>query len=215
MIRALLWDSDGVLVDSESVFFDFTRAAFARAGIVLQADIWARGYLGEGLRTGDIAERLGVPREQAERIVLERNAAFARRLLEPFDARPGAADLLRRLKRRYRLAVVTGAPLSQFLKVHRHTGLADAFECVVTADETPRVKPHPDLYLRALEHLGLPAAECLAIEDSPRGLQSATAAGIRCVVLRTPLTDLSACRAAAAVIPDLPELEAILETAGR
>ena len=214
MIRALLWDSDGVLVDSETVFFEFTRAAFASAGFNLSSELWARQYLGEGLRTNDIAEHLGIHRERADEIVRARNQAFGRRLLEPFDARPGAADLLRRLKMRYRLAVVTGAPFSQFAKVHRHTGLADFFDCVVTADETPRVKPHPDLYLRALERLGLPATECLAVEDSPRGLQSAAAAGIRCVVLDTPLTDLSACGAAAAVIQDLAELEAVLERAG-
>jgi beta-phosphoglucomutase-like phosphatase (HAD superfamily) len=80
----------------------------------------------------------------------------------------------------------------------------------LTEDDFERSKPHPDAYLAALKRLGLPADLCLAVEDSPRGLVSASSAGLRCVLVPTALTDLEMCGDAARVVKDLSDMVSVV-----
>jgi beta-phosphoglucomutase-like phosphatase (HAD superfamily) len=72
--------------------------------------------------------------------------------------------------------------------MHQSSGLLPFFDTIVTGDECPNPKPHPDLYLAGLKSLGVRPESCLAVEDSPRGLASARAAGVPCIVIPTDLT---------------------------
>jgi HAD superfamily hydrolase (TIGR01509 family) len=214
MIHALLWDNDGVLIDSERIFFETTRRVFGAAGLELSPGLWAARYLGDGLCSRQIARLLGAPPELAERLVERRNRLFRRRLELPVPVLPGVRRVFERWHPGCRMAVVTGSPRRQFDLIHRHTGLLPYLDCVVTADDCERVKPDPAAYLTALDRLGIGPEHALAVEDSPRGLASATAAGIRCVVIRTPLTHLEACAAAHAVLEHPGELDRILRENG-
>ncbi len=194
LIDAVLWDSDGVLVDTESVFFESTREAFAAAGIALTRDHWARFYLGEGQSSQQIAVHLGLPAEQAASFLEQRNQAFRRRLQEGVALRPDVRETLRQLRGRVRLAVVTGSTRDHFELTQRDACLLPYFELVLTFEDYARPKPWPDGYLMALQRLGLPAHRCLAVEDSPRGVQAARAAGIRCILVPTELTEVQLCQ---------------------
>src|SRR5262249_53161624 len=83
---------------------------------------------------------------------------------------------------------VTTCSREHFDVIHGRSGLLPYFDFVLTPDDYPRRKPHPDPYLRAIERSGVDAVRCVAIEDSERGVMSATAAGIRCFAVPTPLT---------------------------
>jgi HAD superfamily hydrolase (TIGR01509 family) len=194
LIDAVLWDSDGVLVDTESVFFDSTQEAFATAGIALTRDHWARFYLGEGQSSHQIALGLGLPAERAGALLEQRNQAFRHRLQRGVTLRPHVRETLEQLHGRVRLAVVTGATRDHFALTHRDSNLLPFFELVLTFEDYAKPKPWPESYLMALQRLHLQAHRCLAIEDSPRGVKAALAAGIRCILVPTDLTDVSLCR---------------------
>jgi HAD superfamily hydrolase (TIGR01509 family) len=203
VIDAVLWDNDGVLVDTESVFFHLTRELFAAAGADLSPRLWMKSYLGEGRSSREIAAALGIPSEKAERMLEVRNDVFRQRVEERVRICPGIPEALAALKGRVRQALVTGSPRDQLLLVHRSTGLLPFFDYVVTSEDAPRPKPAPDLYLTALERLGLPADRCLAVEDSARGVAAATAAGVRCVLVPHELTDREGCAGAWRVEPEI------------
>ena len=193
MIAAVLWDNDGMLVDTESLFFEITRLTLAETGAALTPEYWARHYLGEGKSSREIAAALGLAEPELERVLARCNERYRRRLRETIPLRPGVRETLQSLRGRVRLALVTGSSLESLRLMHQHTGLLPFFECLVTSDLYEKSKPHPDAYLAALRRLGLPADRCLAVEDSPRGLAAATAAGLRCVLVPTELTALDLC----------------------
>ena len=118
----------------------------------------------------------------------ERNRQYRQVLGQPPAVRPQVRETLGELSGRVRMAIVTGCHRDQLQLMHRSSGLLGFFEAIVTGDECAQPKPHPELYLAALKVLGVSARRCIAVEDSPRGLASARAAGVPCVVVPTELT---------------------------
>lgn len=192
-IKAIFFDSDGVLVDTERLFFEATRDAFQAEGLDLSQEQWARWFLSEGKRSREIATMLGMPSVRIEKVIENRFERFWSRVDQGVTVNPGILETLNQLAPIFRLAIVTGATQRHFDRVHQSTGLLHYFETVVTSDACEHVKPHPQAYQIALHRLGLKADECVAIEDSPRGATAAQAAGLRCFVLPTSLTDLTLC----------------------
>jgi HAD superfamily hydrolase (TIGR01509 family) len=188
MIEAVLWDNDGVLVDTETLFFQTTRLAFAQLGLDLTEEIWGSHYLGAGKTSREIAALLSGDDARISAMLEERNQQYRQVLQQPPVLRPHVRETLDQLSGRVRLAVVTGSPRDQFELMHRSSGLLKFFEAVVTGDECSNPKPNPDLYLAGLKALGVRPERCLAVEDSPRGLTAARAAGVPCLVVPTHLT---------------------------
>ena len=205
-LKAILFDNDGVLVDTERMFFESTQQAFAAAGTVLTSLQWAQWYLAEGKPSKEIALLLGMTSAHIDAIIRQRNADFLSQISRGVPLMPGVQDLLAQLAKKFRLAVVTGASRQHFDRVHTSSGLSHHFEQVITSDEYESVKPSPDAYLKALERLGLAPGECLAVEDSPRGASSARAAGISCVLIPTGLTDIALCPPECMVLEDMTQL---------
>lgn len=209
MLRAIFFDSDGLLVDTEQMFFEETQAEFATLGITLSAEQWARWFLGEGKRSREIAQLLGAPEACLDQFIASRNARFERRVDLGVPIFPGVPETLERLSARFRLAIVTGASRQHFARVHAATGLLRYFELLVTSDDYDEAKHSPQAYLTALARIELSADECFAVEDSPRGAVAARAAGLRCAVVPTPLTAIGLCPEGCEVVRDfssLPEL---------
>ena len=189
MVQAVLWDNDGILVNSESVFYEITRAFFERIGLVLTKEIWGIRFLGNGEGSREIAVSMGADPEISASIFEERNAQYRDLLAKnPPEVRIQVKETLAQLLGNVKLAVVTGSHRDQFDFMHRSSGLQHFFEAIITGDDAEKPKPHPDLYLAALKALNLKADECIAVEDSRRGLLAAAAAGIACVVVPTELT---------------------------
>ncbi len=203
MIEAVLWDNDGVLVDSEMLFFETTRTAFARLGLELTQETWGRLYLGQGKRAREIAALLGGDSSRIATMLEERNEEYRQRLRQAPTLRPKVRETLSQLSGRVRMAIVTGCYREQLELMHASSGLLGFFDAIVTGDECSNPKPHPELYLAGLKALGARAECCLAVEDSPRGLAAARAAGIRCVAVPTELTRMLPFVGALSVEPDV------------
>src|SRR5262245_29644151 len=188
VITAVLCDNDGVLVDTETLFFETTRDAFRQMGLELTKEFWANSYLSEGHPSREIALKLGGDPACIARVLEQRNREYRRILSHGPVLRPKVRETLAALTGRVRLAIVTGCDRQQLDLVHQSTGLLQMFEVIVTSDDCTRPKPHPELYLAALKAMALAADDCIAIEDSPRGLAAAEAAGVRCMIVPTELT---------------------------
>ena len=186
--KAIFWDNDGVLVDTEHVYFEATRRVLASAGIDLTEDEYMELFLIQGRGAWHLAAERGVEPDEIERLRDARNALYGELLAESPRLVDGIANVLDALHGRYLMGVVTSSRKDHFDVIHRSTGLLAYFDFVLTSDDFARVKPDPEPYLRAVERSGLAPDACVAIEDSARGLESATAAGIRCIVVPSGLT---------------------------
>ncbi|MGY8779505.1 MAG: HAD family hydrolase [Longimicrobiales bacterium] len=167
-VKFVLWDHDGVLVDTEPLFFEATARALADHGVAVSHDRWAAlQAAGSGLvRLLDESEGVGVTHAEIRHV---RDEIYA----------------VEEIARCYRSVMVTTSLRRYIDQIHGQTGLLEHFEHIVTAEDCSRRKPHPEPYLRAMDLIGATPEACVAIEDSPRGLASARAAGVRCVVVRS------------------------------
>jgi HAD superfamily hydrolase (TIGR01509 family) len=141
-----------------------------------------------------------------------RNVRYAARLASGhIPAIDGVAEVLASLSPRLRMGVVTSANREHFDIIHERLPLMPHFEFVLTHESYTNSKPSPEPYLLGLERLRVDAADCLVVEDSPRGLQAATAAGIRCIILRNALTRGHDFPGAYRVVDTMPQLLAEIE----
>ena len=205
MVEAILWDNDGVLVDSERLFFEANRELLASLGAELTPEGFFEWYLLDNCGGWHL---LGDPTEaQIELWRAERNRLYSRKLQQAGSlAMPGIGELLTTLAPHYRMGIVTSSYREHFDLIHQDLALTRHFEFILAAEDYSGSKPDPEPYLQGLKRLGLPAHRCLVIEDSPRGLAAANAAGIPCMVLRHPLTRGHDFRGATAVVDSFDEL---------
>jgi len=208
VIKAIFWDNDGVLVDTERLYFQATQEIMAGAGRPLSEADYIEYFLRQGTGAWHLIE--GISADDVTRLRGLRNDRYSELLRQDACAIEGVDEVLRRLHGRYAMGIVTSSRRDHFELIHARCDLLKHFDFVLTSDELPRVKPHPDPYLLAMERAGVRADECLVIEDSERGLQSATAAGIPCVVIPTALTRGCDFSAAYAVLPSVADLETLL-----
>jgi HAD superfamily hydrolase (TIGR01509 family) len=190
MIKAILWDNDGVLLDTEILFFEITKSAFLRLGLDLTEEIWGREYLGTGKGSRDIALSLGGDPDHVLSVMDERNALYNRILEQPPPVRPLVHEILSALFGKVKMAIVTGSHREQLLTMHKSNRLLNFFDTIITGDDYTHSKPHPEPYLTAMKELDVNEEHCIAVEDSPRGLASAQAAGIQCIIVPTRLTQM-------------------------
>jgi len=188
VIEAILWDNDGVLVDTEHLYFQATQHVLQSVGISLTEQQYIDLFLVDGHGAWHLAAERGIGADDIARLREERNELYGRWLQQGPRLIPGIVETLGALRGRYVMGVVTSSRKDHFDLIHEHTGLLQYFDFVLTASDYPRVKPYPDPYLKAVERSGVSADVCMAIEDSERGLQAATRAGVRCIVVPTALT---------------------------
>jgi len=183
MIEAVVFDMDGVIVDSEQ------RWEAVRRRLVLDSgreypDGATRAMQGMSAPEWEayLHDELGVPDAPAEigRRVVD---AIADSYREDLPLLPGAAEAIRALAARYPLAVASSSNRELIELALDLAGLADAFGAVVSSEEVDQGKPAPDVYLEAAARLGIAAQDCAAVEDSSNGLRSAHAAGMRVIAV--------------------------------
>lgn len=182
-IAAVVFDLDGVLIDTEQVWEQVRRAYVAESGGRWQPDSQQRlmgmstpewsSYLSAELGTG------GDPADVAQ-AVLQR---MAQRYAEALPLVPGAVAAVRRLGADYPLALASSSARVLIDQVLATAGIADAFKVTLSTEEVAAGKPAPDVYLSAVQRLGLPARSCVAVEDSSNGLRAAAAAGLKVVAV--------------------------------
>ncbi|MEO7192374.1 MAG: HAD family phosphatase [Vicinamibacterales bacterium] len=218
MIDAILWDNDGILVDTEHVYFQATQHVLRSVGVPLSEADYLDLFLVQGKGAWHLAEAHGVPAGDLDRLRDERNALYGRWLADAPRLIPGVDRVLESLHVRYTMGVVTSSRRDHFDVIHRNTNLLQYFDFAITSDDCTRVKPDPEPYRRAIERTGFDVSRCVAVEDSQRGLQAAIAAGLDCLVIPTALTRSCAFVGALRVlesIDEVPEAVAALATSKR
>jgi HAD superfamily hydrolase (TIGR01509 family) len=210
MLKAIFFDNDGVLVDTEHLYFEASREILAEVGaVVSEAE-----FIDLGLRQGRsvfdlVRDRFDdVAIEQLRQRRNRRYGELLRRGVAPID---GVDEVLAALHGRARLAVVTSSNHDHFELIHAGTGLLRFFEFTVTNRDYERSKPHPDAYLTALARAGCAPEEAIAIEDSERGLAAARAAGLRCLVVPRGLTRGGSFTGAHRVLDDTRDITAAID----
>lgn len=206
MFDAILFDNDGVLVDTEELYFRANRETLASVGVALDQATYIECLLRQGLGVWHLAEARGLSAVEIEALRGERDRRYLELVAEAEVLIPGVAELLPRLAARFRLAIVTSSEPVPFARTHARTGVLPHFEMVLTRVDYVNAKPEPEPYLRAVERLGLHPSRCLVIEDSERGLRAAKAAGLCCWIVPSGLTRDGNFAAADAVFPDLTSL---------
>lgn len=214
MLKGILWDNDGVLVNTEHLFYEANCRLLGEYGVGLSLREYFDWFLQDDKGPWHTLAGFGVGEAQIPALRARRNRLYAQLLDEQADslAIPGMQDLLARLQGRVSMGVVTSAYRSHFDQVHARLDYSGRLDFVFSAEDCQRSKPDPELYLKGLARLGLSADECVAVEDSPRGLAAARAAGLRCILVRHPLTAGGDFRHAYAVVDSVAELEALLDT---
>jgi beta-phosphoglucomutase-like phosphatase (HAD superfamily) len=193
VLRAIVFDFDGVIADSEPLHFRGFQDVLRESGIELsEHDYYARylGYDDAGVFRAVAADRgLAWASDRIERLV-ETKARLLERLQESTSILfPGAEAAVQRAAASVPLAIASGALGAEIRRILNRASLTPCFTAIVAAEDTAAGKPAPDPYLLAIERLAgasggsLLAADCVAIEDSPWGLQSARAAGLRTVAV--------------------------------
>jgi HAD superfamily hydrolase (TIGR01509 family) len=186
VIDAVIFDLDGVIVDSEQVW-DEVRAEFARESGGLYGETATRAMMGMSSPEWSryMADSLHVPGTPEEI-----NAAIVERMLERYGEEPplipGAVEAVRRIAAWVPLAIASSSNRELIDVVLRVSGLSGDFAATVSSEEVPRGKPSPDVYLEAAHRLGADPARCGAVEDSHNGIRSAKAAGMRVVAVPNP-----------------------------
>ena len=209
--RAILWDNDGVLVDTERLYFLATQRALATVGIPLTQEQYVALFLVEGRGAWHFAAERGFSPEAIGELRRTRDTLYEESLSREPLLIPGVREVLDALHETYVMGIVTSSEPGPFALIHRRTGLMPYFRFAVTADDTVETKPHPEPYLRGVERSGCAPEECLVIEDSERGLMAARAAGLRCIVVPSELTRGCDFTGAHRVLERLPHLLGELE----
>jgi HAD superfamily hydrolase (TIGR01509 family) len=190
MIRALIFDFDGLIVDTEGPAYQSWVEIFEEFGTELPLSIWETwiggsplgfdpcGYLESQL--GHTVDREALTARQAKREA-ELNAVQR--------ALPGVREYIADAKRLgLKLGVASSSDRAWVLRHLERLGLLQEFDCIKGAEDVKKVKPEPDLFLAVLDELGVRPEEAIALEDSPHGITSAQAAGLFCVAVPNALT---------------------------
>ena len=190
MIRALILDFDGLILDTESPMYTSWMEIYEEAGLQVTEEEWA-GLLGASAdpqEAYDLLEaHLGRPVDRSA--VHKRSLRRELELLEREAPMPGVCDLIRAGKQSGLLLGIASSSERDWVLGHleRHE-LLSSFDAIACAEDVKATKPSPDLYLCVLEALGVRADQALAFEDSQHGVASAHAAGIFCVAVPNPVT---------------------------
>jgi beta-phosphoglucomutase-like phosphatase (HAD superfamily) len=186
-IEAVLFDLDGVIVDSEP-WWHAVRVEWAAARGLTWTEDDNRACMGRNSR--DWARimqerlRLDLTIPQIERVIMD--ALVEKYAHEPAPRVPGAVEAVARIAASFPSAIASSAHPAVIRAALRSVGLAECFRVIVSADDVPAGKPAPDVYLEAARRLGVPPARCLVVEDSLNGVLAGRAAGMTVVLVPNP-----------------------------
>jgi HAD superfamily hydrolase (TIGR01509 family) len=217
VIEAVVFDLDGVIVDSEQLW-DEVRVQFVRESGRPFPERATRDMMGMSSPEWSqyLVEQLGVPGtpEQA-------NAEVVRRLLARYEEKlpliPGAVEAVRRIAARWPIAIASSSNPEVIEFVLRASGLDAIVQTAVSSEEVGRGKPAPDVYLEAVRRLGFDGSRCVAVEDSHNGIRSAKSAELRVIAIPNPHfpPDAESVALADIVLPSIDELTAaVVESLG-
>lgn len=207
MKKFILFDNDGVLVETERWYYEAGKRALATLGVELPLDVYLSN-MANGIPTWQVARDAGIAESEIQRVRALRNEYYQEYLATEDIEIAGVTDTLKVLAGDYRMGVVTTSKPEDFALIHDSRSIMDHMEFRLAKGDYARSKPQPDPYLAGLERFGAASSETVVIEDSERGLKSAVAAGIDCIIVANEFTashDFSNATARVDSFSELPE----------
>ena len=193
MLRAVIFDFNGIIVDDEPIHFELFQKVFAEEGINLTKDAYYARYLGfddRGAFSFGYREHNRFLGQEHLTELIERKAVYYQEAIRNHVAIfPGVKPLIRKLAESLPLAVASGALRNEIETILTTAGLIDYFKAIVSAEDVERGKPEPDIFLKALDSLNrqnsqtIQAGECVVIEDSKEGIKGARRASMKCLAV--------------------------------
>lgn len=205
MRKYVLFDHDGVLVDTERWYYKAGERALADIGLTLDEDQYLRD-MSHGLGTWAQARTAGIDEQTISRQRAVRNDYYQQYLRTAAIEIEGVVETLAELSKYVRMAIVTTAKRADFEIIHDKRQITQFMDLVLVREDYTFTKPHPEPYLTGLRRFEARAEEAVVVEDSSRGLSSAVAAGIDCVVVHNDFTKTQDFSRAAYRIETLAEL---------
>ena len=193
MNRGAIFDLDGLMIDSEPLALQALQLSLAPFGVEISSEQY-RHLIGHSRHEvlDYIVKQTGVSVSWEELDSIFTSNLFSILHSDQLQLMPGLLPLLDGLAaRQFRLGIASNSSLRHVRITTGRVGIASRFACMVSAEEVPRGKPAPDVYLEAARRLGVEPADCLAFEDSVSGVHAVQAAGIYCVFIPNPDLDLA------------------------
>jgi len=180
MFKAIFWDNDGVLVDTEKFYYLANKKLLLRYQIELTEELFRDLYLTRSIGAWHLIPHVNLESSDISKLRNERNAIYIE-MLQTGDFRiPGVQQTLKSLKDRYIMAVVTSSLRKHFEIIHSRTEYQRFFNLVLTREDYNKSKPEPEPYLKALKLLAIDPDKVVVVEDSERGIIAAKRAGLTC-----------------------------------
>ena len=206
MKKYILFDHDGVLVETEKWYYLANKRALASFGIELLRDAYLVN-MANGVSAWNAARISGKSESEIKRGRELRSRYYQEYLMTEDIEIEGVLQTLAELAETYRMGIVTTSKRAEFALIHEKRSILDYMEFYLIREDYERAKPDPEPYLTGLQRFGATAAETVVVEDSARGLKSAMAAGIDCIVVANEFTaahDFSKATAKVASFRELP-----------
>lgn len=209
MKQFILFDNDGVLVETELWYFRANEKAMKELGVTLELEYYLE-LMKHGGNWWELAQDKGVTLEEVNRARERRSRYYQHYLRTENIYIEGVEEVIRELSEHYRMGIVTTSRRVDFELIHHEEKLTRYMDFILCEEDYPRAKPHPDPYLKGLKLFDAHAGEAIVVEDSQRGLTAAVSAGIECAVVKNDFTASHDFSSATYRIDSLRELGALL-----
>jgi len=211
MKKYILFDNDGVLVETEKWYYEANKIALKELGITLGLDVYLE-IMARGGTAWELAFEKGISKQIVDNKRFQRDDYYQDFLKTKNIEIPNVKKTLEKLSKKYKMGIVTTSRRVDFDLIHKNRGIIDFMEFSLCVEEYKRAKPYPDPYLAGLKKFKAKKEEAIVVEDSQRGLNSAVNANIQCAIVHNDFTVKHDFSKADFFINKLDELESLLET---
>jgi len=184
MKRFILFDHDGVLVETEPWFYESNVQALEEIGVRFSREQYLK-LMADGISCWSLAEHQNIPEADIVEARNRRNGYYQGFLISEDIEIPGVLETLEELADHFKMGIVTTAKRQDFDLIHKHRSILHWMEFALTQEDYEKKKPLPDPYLAGLDQFGASPQQAIVVEDSARGLKSAVSAGIDCVIVKS------------------------------
>jgi HAD superfamily hydrolase (TIGR01509 family) len=186
--KAILWDNDGVLVDTEKYFYEAARIILKEAGLAFTKQMFTEFVLVKAIGPWHLLKEHGYNDATILRMKAKRDDLYMHYLLTEDILIDGVDEILEELSGKLSMGIVTSSIPRHFYAIHSRTKILKYIDFVITPQDYKMYKPHPEPYLTGWKKTGVEKKQCVVVEDSRRGMLSARSAGLECIVIPNEMT---------------------------